>query len=226
MVEADAMLALLQYGDSFFPTGAASLSWGTETLSQSGRIADAGSMEVFVRGQIRGRWASFDRPALTAAHRAGADLDRVGHVDELVEGQSLALGMRQGSKRAGAAMLGVHQRLGTVGAAAYVARIRIGKAHGHAAVMQGLLWRAVGMTEEEALLLSAHTSCVGLLGAAIRLGIIGHIDAQRSLTRLHREIVTVLATACPDLDSMGAFVPEAEIAVMRHEVSAPRLFAN
>ncbi|MFZ5791012.1 MAG: urease accessory protein UreF [Pseudomonadota bacterium] len=226
MAEAGPMLVLLQHGDSFFPTGAASLSWGTETLSQLGRISDAGSAEMFIRGQIRGRWASFDRPALAAAHRAEADLDRVAHVDELVEAQSLVLEMRQGSKRAGAAMLGVHERLGTAGAAAYAARMRAGKAHGHSSAVQGLLWRVVGMAEEEALLLSAHTFCVGLLGAAIRLGIIGHIDAQRSLARLHREIVAVLATACPDLDSMGAFVPEAEIAVMRHEVSTPRLFAN
>ena len=34
-------LAVLQFGDSFFPSGAVSFSWGLEGLSDSGVVTDA-----------------------------------------------------------------------------------------------------------------------------------------------------------------------------------------
>ena len=219
-------LVLLQHGDSFFPSGAASFSWGLETLAGDGVVHSADSLSDFLMGQIRYRWATSDRAALAAAHGAGADLEAVGAIDGLVDAQILASELREGSRRTGRALLSMHDKLGTPLAGEFQGRVRAGDAPGHAAVVQGLVWRGVGLTLGQAELLSAHTLSIGLLGAALRLGIIGHVDAQRILPVAREALVDILRQPAPPIGEMSAFTPQAEIAVMRHETAETRLFAN
>ncbi len=110
--------------------------------------------------------------------------------------------------------------------APYRAVVRSGRAPGHAAVVQGLVGRGVGLALSACEALSAHTLSVGLLGAALRLGVIGHVDAQRGLQQARPAIAEILAGPAPGVEVMSAFTPEAEIAVMRHETAETRLFAN
>ena len=123
-------LTLLQHGDSFFPGGAASFSWGLEGLCTDGIVVDADDVAAFVMDQIAGRWASFDWPVTRHAFDHVADLDAVAGVDRRVEAQTLARELREGSRRAGAALLGVHARLDTPRAEAYGQRVSCGDAPG------------------------------------------------------------------------------------------------
>ena len=219
-------LALLQHGDSFFPSGAVSFSFGLETLSEEGGIGSAPALASFLEGQLRARWATFDRGALVAAHRAAPDALAVARVDTLLEASTLATELRRGSRRAGRALLKVHAALGTAGAAAYRVLVAAGEAPGHTAAVQGLVWRGAGLDSAAAEALSAHTFATGVLGAAIRLGLLGHIGAQRILQDTRGLVAELLREPAPDLDRLRASTPEAEIAVMRHETAATRLFAN
>jgi len=225
-IEVAAQLTLLQHGDSFFPSGAISFSWGLETLCAEGRVHDAESVATFLESQLRHRWATFDRGALAAAYRVAPDPVAVGGIDRLLEAQTLAAELRSGSRRSGAALLAVHEKLGTPGVADYRGVVRSGAAPGHAAAVQGLVWRGVGLDLGAAEVLSAYTLAVGLLGAALRLGVVGHIDAQRTLQRARDEIAQIVSLAAPDIQALQAFTPESEIAVMRHETADARLFAN
>jgi urease accessory protein len=218
------LLAVLQHGDSFFPSGSLAFSWGLETLRNDGLVRNAEDVEWFVLDQLRHRWATMDRPVLVAAHRAADDPESLVRIDRLVEAMSLAREVRDGSRRAGAALLSVHQSLGTEGALAYHERVKARRAWGHLAVVQGLVWRGAGLDETAASAVSGHTLCVGLLGAALRLGAIGHIDSQRSLARLGKEIVKLSAGPAPALEDMGVCTPETDIASMRHEHESTRLF--
>ncbi len=219
-------LALLQFGDSFFPSGAVSFSWGLETLCADERIASAQQVHSFLIGQLQHRWATCDRPALATAYRAADDPDTLAEIDRLLEAQTLAAELRDGSRRSGEALLTVHEKLGTPGAASYRALVRSGRAPGHLSVVQGLVGRGVGLAPEACEVLSAHTLSVGLLGAALRLGVIGHVDAQRGLQQARPVIAEILKVPAPGIETMSAFTPEAEIAVMRHETAEARLFAN
>ena len=225
MTDRQALLAALQHGDSFFPSGATSYSWGLETLSAAGRVADADDLADFIGGQIAGRWSSCDRAVVVAAHRAGGDLDEVERIDRLLDAQTLAREMREGSRNVGRALLKVHAGLGTARAADYQDRVRAG-APGHATAMQGFLWRAAGIGEADAETMSAQSLATGFVSAAVRLGVIGHLDAQRTLGALAEVISTVLAGPAPGIDEIGAFAPEAEIAILRHEAEGTRLFGN
>jgi urease accessory protein len=226
MIDPVDALAWLQHADSFFPSGAVSFSWGLESLAEEGTITDVSEVEAYVLSQLDGRWATIDRPATIAAYRSAADLDRVAMIDSLVDAQTLARELRDGSKRMGGALLALHRRLATPSAEAYARRVQGGTATGHIAVVQGLVWRGVGLSENAVDATSGHQLCTALLGAALRLGLIGHVDAQKILTASRSVRAAILATEPPDIEDMRTFTPEAEIATMRHETQRSRLFAN
>jgi urease accessory protein len=226
MPEPDSLLGALQYADSFFPSGSIAFSWGLETLRADGEIASTEQVAQFLEGQLVHRWASFDAPVLVAAMRAGGKFDCLADLDDLVEAMTLATELREGSRRAGASLLKVHAGLGTRGAAEYRQRIAERKARGHLPVVQGLLWNATGLSEEACRAVSAHTLCTGIVGAALRLGMIGHLDAQKILLHMRPVLVELLRLPAGHAEELYAYAPHAEIAAMRHEVQDSRLFAN
>jgi urease accessory protein len=224
MSNSRSLLTALQHADTFFPSGGIAFSWGLETLHAGGFLPTPGELQSFLLGQIIHRWGSCDRIALARTYAAADDLDRVAACDRELETLGLARELREGSARAGATLLRVHSQLGTPQAEAYRERLGNGLGYGHLAAVQGLIWRGVGMSLEEAQLTSAHTLCLGVLGAAIRLGVIGHIDAQKILQSAHLTIDGLMSV--PGDDELSSFVPASEIAMMRHEVGQSRLFAN
>lgn len=240
-------LLALQQADSFFPGGAVAWSWGLETLVADARLGQNAAMtdpvpvrrrqrglqndrsvqvRAFVEGQLRYRWNSFDRVFLCAAWHAAADLATLMDLDSHIEALTLAEELRQGSRRVGQSLLGVHVALGTPGAAAYQQHVLARATPGHLPVLQGLLWQQLGMQLEHCQLAAAHGLCTGLVSAAVRLGVMGHVDAQRVLTDIQPLLLQLLAQAPLALDDASGFTPMAEIAVMRHETQDLRLFAN
>ncbi len=236
-------LLALQQADSFFPGGAVAWSWGLETLvtdahlgtppaTPSGRrprgVRHNRSEQVraFVEGQLRHRWNSFDRPFLDAAWLAAGDLPTLMLLDAQVEALTLAEELRQGSRRVGQSLLGVHVALGTPGAAPYQQQVVAAATPGHLPVVQGLIWQQLGMHREHCHLAAAHGLCTALVSAAVRLGVMGHVDAQRVLTDIQPLLLELLDAAPCTTDDASGFTPMAEIAVMRHETQPLRLFAN
>jgi urease accessory protein len=226
MTDIAATLAALQFGDSFFPSGSVSFSWGLEGLSENGAVVGADGVSAFVVGQLRARWADFDRCVVAAAHQANASLEDVAVIDRQVEIQTPCAEFRLGSRRMGAAMLSTFARLGLGDALAYRELVKRDDACGHIAAMQGYLWGRAGLSETDAIALSGHTFCIGLLGAGVRLGCLSHIDAQRVLIEARREITRLAALPATPVDALSSYVIEAEIAVMQHGSSPTRVFAN
>ncbi len=226
MPETQSLLGALQYADSFFPSGSIAFSWGLEALRADSEIVSTDQVAQFLEGQLVHRWASFDAPVLAAAVRAEGKCDRLANLDDLVEAMTLATELREGSRRAGASVLKVHVGLGTPGAAEYRQRIAERNARGHLPVVQGMLWSATGLSEDACRAVSAHTLCTGIVGAALRLGMIGHLDAQKILLRVRPVLVELLRLPVGHAEELYAYTPHAEIAAMRHEVQDSRLFAN
>lgn len=216
----------LQYADSGFPTGAASFSWGLESLLQEGLIGNAHQLEAMVEDQLRSGWATADRSALAAAWSAADSLEKVKFYDWDVESQILASEIRIGSRRVGSVMLSVYSQLGMPEAKAYRELVRQGEALGHLPVVQGMLWRSAGLPLVTAELMSASGFCRNFASVAVRLGLINHIDAQTVVTRMEPVIVEVLRDKALPITQMRSFRPFAEIASMRHEQSSIRLFSN
>lgn len=225
MDELTGTLAALQLGDSFFPSGANAFSWGLETLRNEG-LLDRPALDDFVAGQLEHRWAGFDRPALVAAWQAGGDLEQVFAIDRFVDAATLAREAREGARRIGGALLKVHEEMGTAGAEFYRAAVGAGRAPGGMAVVQGWLGHACGLGLDATVALSAHQLITGLVSAALRMGLSGHVDAQRILKSRRAQVQALAALPVPALEDIWASTPMTEIAVMRHETGAGRLFAS
>ncbi len=220
------LLTILQHGDSFFPSGAVSFSWGIETLSSHKKLLRPRDVESFVSHQLSDRWASSDRVVLCAAFGYGGDLDNVLSADNAMEAHSLPREQREGSCRMGAAFLNIHSRLGTHNASSYQTLIRSGEAPGHIAAIQGLIWNELNIDKKSACNMAAHGYVGGMLGAALRLNLIGHIDYQKILGKMHNVIRTVLDSPIPELSELNSYSPAVDIAMMKHETQKKRLFSN
>ena len=226
MSDISARLALLQYGDSFFPSGGVSFSWGLEELVERGVVSNPASFEGFMSGQLRGRWASYERSIIAASHGAHRNALDVTTVDRAVEITTPAAELRAASRRMGAAMLLVFARLGHERAIEYRTMISKGKGYGHLSVVQGMMWAAAGLQLNDAVALSAHTFCTSLVSAGVRLGCITHLDAQKLLATGRIEASSLAESPLVALDAIATHVPETEIAAMQHKLRDQRLFAN
>ncbi len=220
------LLVALQHGDSLFPSGAGSFSWGLEPLHRDGLLSSEEDVRAFLSSQLHGRWQSFDRPVMAAAHAAAGDEAKLAELDDLVERMTMPAELREGSRRAGAALLSIHARLQTPGAQAFQNAVRDGGLRGHLPVVQGVVWHGTGLGARTAAAMAAHGLVAGILSAAVRLNIIGHAAAQRLRGDLHHDLATMVDTAPPAPADISSFTPLAEIAAMRHPNQTVRLFAT
>ncbi len=220
-----ALLTALQYGDGQFPGGGFAFSWGLEVMVAEGRLARAGFAD-YLGGQLLQRWGRCDRVLVAHAHAAAGDLAACQALDDLAEALATVEAARTGSRRAGLALLGTHVRLGTPGAAGLRALADGQQLQGHLPVVQGVVLAGTGLAAAAALAVSGYTAASAVATAAIRLGLIGHLDAQRALQQVRPLLATLADAPVPPTDAICTLVPEADLAMMRHADLSLRLFSN
>lgn len=223
-------LIAFQQADAAFPSGSFAFSNGIEGLSACDSDFGEAALARSVAAAIGFRWAGTDRVALVLAHRAGGRIERLAAIDAALEAASLAEPMRTGSRRNGASLLAAHARLGTPDAARLREAVRAGVLLGHLPTVQGALWAALGLPEQTAAAAGGYQFASGLTSAAIRLGVIGAIEAQRVLSGALSLVAGHLAEPVPEPEGeavvLTGLTPFIEIAAMRQAQASLRLFAN
>ena len=219
------LLLALQFGDSAFPSGGFAFSWGLEGLAADGLIDDDEDVAEIIAQQLTMRWSTMDRILLARAH-AAQDLHAVTCADLAAEAATLSAPMRAGSRRAGRALLGVCARLALEGVAEYRDAATDDGRLGHLAVVQGLVFRAAGLSLTMAELLSGWAVISGLTSAAVRLGLIGHIQALKMAGPLRATLAGLLATPVAADAELSSFTPLVDIAVTRNTQRDMRMFAT
>ena len=126
MSDALSTLRLLQVADSAFPSGAFAFSNDLETLHAEGSLADADALEVFLRHQVLPRWFQFDRWFLLRARESASGPAALAALDESCHTRTAVRALAEASRRTGRSSLMVHVRMGTPGAADYLARVNGG----------------------------------------------------------------------------------------------------
>ena len=219
------LLTILQHADSAFPSGSFAFSNGIEGLSAMNAPLDRRGLHDVVIAFLRHRWATSDRIAVSLAHRANGDFDKVAEIDRTVEAATLAEPLRTGSRRNGNALLATHVRLKTPGAQELRALIADGGAYGHLPVVQGFVWCAGGVSEAAVVAMSGYSTAAGLIAAAVRLGRIGAVEAQAVLASLLPTIAD-LSDPVPVDAAIESFLPWVDVAAARQARAHLRLFAS
>lgn len=223
-------LALMQLSDSFFPSGSFTLSHGLECLVQEGKLRGSEDLQTFLRLLLRNKVAPTDVVALIHAYQGSAndDLEAVRQADARLFAQTLVEKTRETQRKSGRALLMVasstwqDSQLNSLNEDAAT-----GKIHCLHPVIFAVVGRAAGLSKWDTVLAFLHSFVTGLLGAAIRLGVVGHLQAQQVLRQLAPDIEAACQTAASmSLDEMWSCTPFIDIAQMRHQKLALRLFAS
>ena len=223
-------LTLMQLSDSFFPSGSYTLSHGLESLIQNQQIKQAEDFITFLRILLHNRLGTCDLVALIHSYQSSLsdDLEKIKAIDARLFAQTAIAISRQTQAQSGRALLMVaestweNQQLITL--IKDRAANRFNCLH---PVVFGVVGNIAGLSLIDTGLAFLHSFITGLLGAAIRLGILGHLQAQQISLNLAADLETVLVTAYSmDLEQMHTTTLTIDLAQMRHAKLNTRLFAN
>ena len=220
---------MLQFGDSMFPIGGFSFSCGLESAIQEGVVADAATLHAFARTAVE-QSARGDGIALIAAHRAAAagDVDALILIDEQVHARKLSDEMRTMSVRMGKKFteMGVHV-IGAPLLCTWRERIEASVTPGCYPVALGVNFAVQGLSAREAFVVHQYGLAATILGAALRLMRISHVETQKILYELNgRADAAYERAAAARLSDMSGFAPLTEILAAVHAKAHVRLFMN
>ena len=223
-----AFIAALQLTDSFFPSGAVSLSHGLETFlsDQSSEI----DLSQLLHNYLERKIAPCDLVAYAHAYRAAAegDAEHLHRIDRYLNVSLLPQELRQGSSRSGRGTLETLRRsVEEPLFQTFVAGVDAGRSGGHLPVCQALLHSIWRIPKRRGGCMLLYAFMVNFLGAAIRLGRLGHRQAQGMLVHFRPHMIPLVEQALDKpLEEIGAFIPLADIRAMQHAHSVVRLFSS
>lgn len=221
---------LMQLADSFFPSGSYTLSHGLESLVQADQVTGVKAVETFVRLLLCNKVGGTDLVAIAHAHTASAhnNIEQLARIDALLFAQTPIEKTRLAQRQSGRALLMVasktwpHEQLKSLGEKTAKGEINCLHPVIFAAVAQ-----VAGLEQLETLAAFVHGFVTGLLGAAIRLGAIGHLQAQQ----VRRAVAADMVGACGEaiatpLEEMWSCTPLIDVAQMQQAKLSRRLFAS
>lgn len=220
---------MLQFGDSMFPIGAFSFSSGLESAVQQGVVINAATLRAFVRTAVE-QAARGDCVALVFAHRAASagDVDSLVLIDAQVYARKLSDEARAMTVRIGKKFteMGVE----VIGAPLLCTwREYIGRSvtPGCYPIALAINFAVQNLSARQAFVVHQYGVATTILGAALRLMKISHVDTQKILYEFAEqadEMYAIAATA--RLADMAGFAPLTEILAAVHARAHVRLFMS
>jgi urease accessory protein len=223
----------LQFGDSMFPIGGFSFSCGLESAVQTGVVDDRATLHAFARTALE-QAARGDGIALIAAHRAAMGSDVAGDVEALIaidrqafarkpSDEARTMSTRMGRKFT---EIGV-EVIGAPLIRTWLVRIAEGATPGCYPVALAVNFAAQGLSAREAFLVHHYGVATAILGAALRLMRLSHVDTQAILYDLNAGVDAAYETAAAArLSDMAGFAPLSDILAAVHTKAHVRLFMN
>jgi urease accessory protein len=224
-------LALLQLGDSLFPSGAFAHSYGLEQLAREGVLRRPEDLERYVESVLRQTLAPCDAVAALRAFEAALDDDLacVVDADRALLRTKVAFELRAASVATGRRLVDeVSPHVDAPFLREYALALKTNRALGTQPVAFGVVCEALGVSDGESVVASLLlVAATAVLQASMRLMPISHRDVQATLHHL-RPVIAELASdvVAGGTRPLRSFQPLQDVASMRHEAATARLFAS
>ncbi len=229
-LEIPALMRVLQFGDSMLPVGAFSFSNGLEAAIQQGVVHDLETLRQFVRTAAE-QATTGDGVAILEAHRAARaeDFSRVLQADQAVYCRKLneevrVMTVRMGRKFAETALHALPQ---APLVQTWLNSIQNQQSPGTYPVGQALVFAALELSEQDAFAVHQYGVVSMMLGAALRLMKVSHLDTQAILFEINAAAAAAYRRIAHwTLDEMSTFAPLTDILAAVHVKSRVRMFMN
>lgn len=223
------LIRIMQFGDSVLPVGNFAFSNGIESAIQCGVVNNVDTLCDFTHHAMQ-QAASGDIRAAVACCRAlqaGENQAAINHDRALfnrkLNEESRVMMTRTGKKLAEVATLAT--RLEQV--EAWLARIKSGETPGTYPVTQAVVMSALKISPRELAVISLYGMAATLLGAALRLMRISHLETQQVMFELTADIESLCDSAEQGgLEQMVSWAPVTDVLAAMHTAAWTRLFSS
>lgn len=224
------LVGLLQAGDSFYPTGSYSHSFGLEGLVQQSVVRDRETLRDFIFLSALPALRHTDLPLATHAWRAFGDgnWDRVGELCVLSSALKTAREARAASENIGRQRAELMASLRAHALAQeYLRRTSVEKWPHSSAISAALEGRVLGAPLTALLAGISYATLSSLLSAAMKILRLGQNASQSLLTEaLAATPAIITAAESTPIEDIGWFNPWLDIAAARHETADARMFIS
>jgi urease accessory protein len=224
----------MQLADSFFPSGMFGMSSGLESLSQYGKIRNSNDVFLFIKEQIEFQLIPCDLIALSITFSGvkNNDLLKVTQVDNKYYSMKLTKEIRNSSVRSGRQvfaclkhMVGsIHNKNSFVDD--FDSKITSKETPCTYPIALGIIAVCLDIPLQSMIRMLLYSFSSSIVSAAIRLGIIQHLEAQKILVSLAEHVNKILPKTIEQssLKDMWQLAPLTEIHKMKHEHNSSRMF--
>ncbi len=223
-----ASLGMMQLSDSFFPSGLYTMSNGLEVLHRQKMVNNADDVRELIQMYYLQQVGPADCVAIANAYDFAAqkNLDGIMLVDDAICKIKLAREQREASMRSGRQLIKCvlslgHDRL----IIQYHDMITESKTPGAYPVALAIAAQLFGISKQNTGLMLFYGFGTSMVGAALRLGIIQHIESQKIIDSL-KPIISeqVSKYISKSYDQIWQFAPHADILQMQHEKMETKMF--
>ena len=221
-------LTLMQLSDSFFPSGLYTLSNGLETIFDEKRASSEGDVYDFLEVTLEQQLGPADSVALSNAYDCAKSKDISGIIrcDNVLYSMKLIQESRAASCRAGSQMLKCIVAISSDSfLKSYSEKISKNDSPGTHPVVAGVCSFVMGIKKEQARQMMMYGFCVSTTGAALRLGMIDHIQSQKILHKIKPKIQQTLEKFVDTkINDCWQFSPQYDLIQMTHEKKFSKMF--
>ena len=227
--EIEQELGIMQLSDSFFPTGIFATSNGLEFLFKEKKIQGMTDLIEIIKTNIIQQIGPTDCVALANVIDSADknDFDKVIEADKIVFATKPIKEIRNASTRSGVQLIKCVSEFvsGDKILNQYKDSITKNKAHGVFPVAFAVCCNALEIKKEKSMAMMLYGFTVGIVGAALRLGIIQHFEGQKIIHSIKPIISqTIKEYSNKSLLEMWQFAPQVDVVQMSHEKMDSKMF--
>ncbi len=227
--EIEQELGVMQLSDSFFPTGIFTTSNGLEFLFSEKKIHGTVDLIELIRINIIQQIGPTDCVALANVMDSANnnDLDQIIEADNLVFATKPIKEIRNASVRSGVQLIKCVSEFIKDNNILnqYKDSITHNKTHGAFPVAFAIACNSLKIKKEKSMAMMLYGFTVGVIGAALRLGLIQHFESQKILHSIKPIISqTIKEYSNKSILEMWQFAPQVDIMQMSHEKMDSKMF--